>query len=1388
MKIKIKIKIKIACLFLLGSYNIYAHKGPELPKQPSLWAETRAVCRPGITETDMQVNNVRARLRTGGDVWWDGNNGLYIVPKPAPGQPAVSSIFAGGVWVGGQDIGGNLKLAGVTYRSLTNSFDWYPGPLNENGETDEPICKNWDRFFKVTGNEVRAHIAAYERAKAAGVELSCDSIPANILYWPGRGNPYWNDKFSFKLPDQPLGAFFDNPANGGGDGIYNPCDGDFPNIEIRGCEPGDDIAKAKELVPDEMVFWIYNDNGGPHRLTAGDAIQMEVQVQSFAYATNDEINDMSFYRYKLINKSDTDIRDCYFAMWVDPDLGCYTDDFIGCDKKRSLAYTYNEDAVDGSNGTSCAGGTNTYGERVPMVGTDYFRGPRGPKVFARDAQGKVIFRNKLDGAGNPILINGQPVKEKVLLEPKEGTGDLDTLVELGMTSFVYTNNGGIGSPEPATTDPVNTDIQFYNNLKGLWRTGDPITIGGTGFNPGSRDTTRFAFIDDPDNPTGWSMCTAGLAFGDRRTLQATGPLLLQPGAINELIIGAVYVPDVDHPCPDITKIQNADDVAQALFNNCFDITDGPDAPDINCVELDRQIILTLNNDEKSSNNKFLSYSERDLRVDNDTVKYRFEGYKVFQLADASVTPQELNDVSKARLILQSDLKNNISEIFNWTPTRNPNAGTLEQDDIVWTYSRKVAGANKGIVSTFSVFEDQFAKGDRGLINHKQYHFLVLAYAHNNYLTFNPRTGIGQRTPYLEGRGNVKTYTCVPRPIVYENLNSVYGDGVTITRLKGQGTGGRFLDIKKDMRELIAKNSANGKITYIEGSGPINIKIFNPIEVTDGKYRIDILGTFNSVSNVCGLESDARYILTDLNTNKVIGSATSLKELNEQIITQKGFSVTMGQVDEPGVNTGRDGTNGSLGQAIEYESPSTPQWFGSLLDGGLPNLGPVLGPTFDPIVEANINDPQNVYARTGTAGFYPFLLNRFTPIDENNLPYVTTAAIEAFPIATDRSSGTLRLSNLNNVDIVLTPNKDLWSRCIVVESAAFHYTTGGRTTLDALKTLEVRETPSVGKDGKTDASGTKGLSWFPGYAVDVETGQRLNIFFGENTTYRGNDVRWLELLTGEKTDVCTDMIWNPIPRVISGQQIAGAPDFAMSQVVGGGHNIYVTRQKYDECAQLATRLKKGTNNFNRRDPLGVITWSAIPIPSATNPLKTIESGLIPSEVVIKLRVDNAYNKERKMVDISRIRSCDTEPDNPSYEFEIKGKQSSKLDKPQYAGALEKINVVPNPYYAYSGYENSQFTNIVKITNLPERAIITIYTLDGKFIRKFNRDERPVKVSGTNPANRNTQIVPDLEWDLKNFQGISVASGVYLIHISAPELGEERTIKWFGINRKFDPSGL
>ena len=110
-------------------------------------------CARATAQRDLSVNNVRARLLNGGDMWWDLSKGKYVVPKPPPGQEEVSAMFAGSVWIGGYDGGGNLKVAAQTYRQ--NGNDFWPGPLNPgSGSTTAAVCSNWDKFFEVSGSFV----------------------------------------------------------------------------------------------------------------------------------------------------------------------------------------------------------------------------------------------------------------------------------------------------------------------------------------------------------------------------------------------------------------------------------------------------------------------------------------------------------------------------------------------------------------------------------------------------------------------------------------------------------------------------------------------------------------------------------------------------------------------------------------------------------------------------------------------------------------------------------------------------------------------------------------------------------------------------------------------------------------------------------------------------------------------------------------------------------------------------------------------------------------------------------------------------------------------------------------------------------------------------------
>ena len=71
----------------------------------------REDCLEAINTTNLNINNVRALLQVGGDVWWDLDNGSYVVPKQASREDEVSAIFSGSVWVGGLTPSGSIKLA-----------------------------------------------------------------------------------------------------------------------------------------------------------------------------------------------------------------------------------------------------------------------------------------------------------------------------------------------------------------------------------------------------------------------------------------------------------------------------------------------------------------------------------------------------------------------------------------------------------------------------------------------------------------------------------------------------------------------------------------------------------------------------------------------------------------------------------------------------------------------------------------------------------------------------------------------------------------------------------------------------------------------------------------------------------------------------------------------------------------------------------------------------------------------------------------------------------------------------------------------------------------------------------------------------------------------------
>ena len=169
-----------------------------------------------------------------------------------------------------------------------------------------------------------------------------------------------------------------------------------------------------------------------------------------------------------------------------------------------------------------------------------------------------------------------------------------------------------------------------------------------------------------------------------------------------MISGVVWVPQVND-CLD--ELVEADILAQNLFDGCFRITNGPDAPFIDVVELENELVLNLTYPEGTDNILF-NYTETppQLRgVQGDTA-YSFQGYKVYQVKNANISVTDLDDPSLARLIWQSDVQDSIGKIINWAKHADSDLSDVAVPTIM------VEGSDNGIEHTLSIKTDAFATG------------------------------------------------------------------------------------------------------------------------------------------------------------------------------------------------------------------------------------------------------------------------------------------------------------------------------------------------------------------------------------------------------------------------------------------------------------------------------------------------------------------------------------------------------------------------------------------------------------------------------------------------------------------------------------------------------
>lgn len=169
------------------------------------------------------------------------------------------------------------------------------------------------------------------------------------------------------------------------------------------------------------------------------------------------------------------------------------------------------------------------------------------------------------------------------------------------------------------------------------------------------------------------------------------------------------------------------------------------------------------------------------------------------------------------------------------------------------------------------------------------------------------------------------------------------------------------------------------------------------------------------------------------------------------------------------------------------------------------------------------------------------------------------------------------------------------------------------------------------------------------------------------------------------------------------------------------------------------------------------WVTIPMA-----VPGFEKDWLSNDVTVDIKIAKPYRRYYSTSDIdSTYKQAHLDNRNfPKYSFSTESVATTYDNIQKATSELDLITVVPNPYYGYSTYETNQLDNRVKIANLPRKCTVTIYTTNGMMIRQFTKDE-----SGTS-----------IDWDMKNYAGIPIAGGVYLIHVKADGIGE-KIVKWF-----------
>jgi hypothetical protein len=288
-----------------------------------------------------------------------------------------------------------------------------------------------------------------------------------------------------------------------------------------------------------MLFWIFNDNLGPHTETAGTPLKVEIHASAYAFVCDNivdslkALNNTTFFKYEIYNRSQTSYDSCFVGNWVDYDLGFAFDDVPGCYPKENVGFVYNADAND----------ETAYGYGSPAF------------ISQKTLDGPLAAPNDSIDNDNDGLIDESG--EKLLL-----------------TKFITSSNssGNQGNP--------TNQSEYYNYLKGKWKDGSTLTYGGNGY--GGTNTTNFIYdgLFSP-TPNAWIDTLAS----EFRCNSSSGPFTFLPH--QKINYEYAFIFNWDRMAPDYNGIISRNSILNDYkqIQHWYDQNNFPSCLDLSSVDV-----------------------------------------------------------------------------------------------------------------------------------------------------------------------------------------------------------------------------------------------------------------------------------------------------------------------------------------------------------------------------------------------------------------------------------------------------------------------------------------------------------------------------------------------------------------------------------------------------------------------------------------------------------------------------------------------------------------------------------------------------------------------------------------------------------------------------------